>query len=190
MRRRTVLTECWWSSLFTAEKCRHGVFSSSEIKTAFFPVSFHNYCSLITVHPWHKNPTRTRPTSFLRFLDRKQWHTAVGRTPLDEGSARRRNLCRTANTTLTTDTHPCPRSDFLSLSLSLCTLSLLLCYNGPGFCLLSLLYKNTTQTSMPSAGFEPTISAGERPQTLALDRWATGIGRACLCTCIKKVGQK
>ena len=32
------------------------------------------------------------------------------------------------------------------------------------------------QTSMPSVGFEPTISASERPQTYALDRAATGIG--------------
>ena len=29
---------------------------------------------------------------------------------------------------------------------------------------------------MPLAGFEPTISAGERPQTSASDRVATGIG--------------
>ena len=29
---------------------------------------------------------------------------------------------------------------------------------------------------MPPAGFEPTISAGERPQTHALDRAATGTG--------------
>jgi len=28
---------------------------------------------------------------------------------------------------------------------------------------------------MPPAGFEPTISAGERPQTYALDRMVTGI---------------
>jgi hypothetical protein len=28
--------------------------------------------------------------------------------------------------------------------------------------------------SMPPVGFEPTISAGERPQTFALDRAATG----------------
>jgi hypothetical protein len=32
------------------------------------------------------------------------------------------------------------------------------------------------QISMPSAGLEPTVSAGERPQTYALDRAATGIG--------------
>ena len=31
---------------------------------------------------------------------------------------------------------------------------------------------------MPPAGFEPTVSAGERPQTYALDRAATGIGRS------------
>ena len=29
---------------------------------------------------------------------------------------------------------------------------------------------------MPPLGFEPTISAGERPQTYALDRSATGTG--------------
>ena len=28
---------------------------------------------------------------------------------------------------------------------------------------------------MPPVGFEPTISAGERPQTHALDRAATGL---------------
>ena len=32
------------------------------------------------------------------------------------------------------------------------------------------------QTSMPPVGFEPTISAGERPQTYPLDRAATGTG--------------
>ena len=31
------------------------------------------------------------------------------------------------------------------------------------------------QTSMPPVGFEPTISAGERPPTYALDRVATGV---------------
>jgi hypothetical protein len=32
------------------------------------------------------------------------------------------------------------------------------------------------QTSMNPAGFEPTISAGKRPQTYALDSGATGLG--------------
>ena len=31
---------------------------------------------------------------------------------------------------------------------------------------------------MPPVGFEPTISAGERPQTYALDRAAIGTGYA------------
>ena len=43
------------------------------------------------------------------------------------------------------------------------------------------LYLTTHDThnrkiSMPPVGFEPTISAGERPQTYALDRAATGTG--------------
>ena len=38
------------------------------------------------------SPTRTRATSFLRFRYHTQWHIRVGRTPLDERSARRRDL--------------------------------------------------------------------------------------------------
>ena len=41
---------------------------------------------------------------------------------------------------------------------------------------------------MAPAGSEPTISAGEQPQTYALDRVATGTGTAlCLSSLIKKV---
>ena len=43
-----------------------------------------------------------RPPHSLRFLDHKQWHTTVGRTPLDKGSAHRRDFYVT---TLTTDIH-------------------------------------------------------------------------------------
>ena len=75
----------------------------------------------------------TMASSFTRFLDHTR-HTTVGRTPLDEWSARRRDLYLT-----TRNTH-------------------------------------NRQTSMPPAGFEPTISASERPQTYALDRAATGPG--------------
>jgi hypothetical protein len=35
---------------------------------------------------------------------------------------------------------------------------------------------HTRQTSMPLAGFEPAILASKRPQILALDSLATGIG--------------
>ena len=49
------------------------------------------------------------------------------------------------------------------------------------------------ETYMPLVGFEPTISAGERPQTYALDRAATGtsvgdIGLSnYLCNLISKI---
>jgi hypothetical protein len=66
--------------------------------------------------------------------------TTVGRIPLDEWAARRRDFYLTAhNTHKQTNIHP-PSGIFF---------------------------------------FEPTISAGERPKTYALDRAATGIGR-CL----------
>jgi hypothetical protein len=51
--------------------------------------------------PWRNSPTRARIVSFLRFRNHEQRHTTVGRTPLDEGSARRRDLYLTIHTTLT-----------------------------------------------------------------------------------------
>jgi hypothetical protein len=57
-------------------------------------------------------------------------HTTVGRTPLDEGPARRRDLYLTTHNT------------------------------------------HKRQTSIPPAGFEPTILVSERPKTHALDRTA------------------
>jgi len=82
---------------------------------------------------WRCDPTRVIASSFLRFLDHTR-RTTVGKTPVDELSARRRNLYLTTHNT------------------------------------------HNRQTSMPAVGFEPTISADERPQTYALDRAATGTG--------------
>ena len=39
---------------------------------------------------------------------------------------------------------------------------------------------------MPSVGFEPTISTGERPQTYALDRAATGTGLVNMLDIVKR----
>ena len=65
---------------------------------------------------------------FLMFLDHTQRRSTVGRTPLDEWAARRRDLYLTAH-----DTH-------------------------------------NRQISMLPVGFEPTISAGERPVAVRLLR--------------------
>ena len=65
---------------------------------------------------------------FLMFLDHTQRRSTVGRNPLDEWSARRRDIYLTTH-----DTH-------------------------------------NRQISMPPVGFEPTISAGERPAAAHLLR--------------------
>ena len=83
-------------------------------------------------------PQWARASSFTRFLDHTQWRITVGRNPLDEWSARRRDLYLTTHNI------------------------------------------HNRQTSMTPVGFEITISAGERPQTYALDRAATGIGTSYL----------
>ena len=61
--------------------------------------------------------------------------------------------------------------------------------------------QHSQQTSMPPVGFEPTISAGERPQTYALDCAATGTGKCGIrgriikfansppCACCDSTGQ-
>ena len=90
---------------------------------------------------WRNSPQWARASSFFRFVDHAQRRTTVGRTSLDEWSARCRDLYLT--------TH-------------------------------------NRQTSMPPAEFEPTISAGERPQTYALDRAATGTGRGKNVTDLNK----
>ena len=68
-----------------------------------------NFCFLILISAghvrytlyslWRNSPTRARASSFLRFLDHTKWHTTVGRTPLDEGSAIRRDLYLTTHNT-------------------------------------------------------------------------------------------
>jgi hypothetical protein len=92
--------------------------------TVSFEISIFSYGSTA--------PRGPRPPHFSRFRDHTL--TTLGRTPLDEWPARRRDLYLTTHNT------------------------------------------HKRQTSMPPAGFEPTIPASERPQTHALDRAATGIG--------------
>ena len=59
---------------------------------------------------WHYGPTRAMAFSFTRFLDHTQRSTTVGRTPLDEWSARRKDLYLTTHNTHNrqTDIHAPP----------------------------------------------------------------------------------
>ena len=54
----------------------------------------------------HNNPQWVRASSFTRFLDETQRHTTVGMTPLDEWSARRRDLYLTTHNTHNRQTQP------------------------------------------------------------------------------------
>ena len=83
---------------------------------------------------WRNSAQWASASSFKRFLDHTQRRITVGRTPLDERPARRRDFYLTTNN------------------------------------------NHNRLTSMPTVGFETTISAGERPQTHALDCADTGTG--------------
>jgi len=49
-------------------------------------------CQFLFVCGWCNSPQLARASSFSRFLDHTQRRITVGRTPLDEWSARRRDL--------------------------------------------------------------------------------------------------
>ena len=67
---------------------------------------------------WRCGPTRAMSSSFLRFLDHTQRRTTVGRTPLGEWSARRRDLYLTTHNTHNRQTSM-PRVGFFLLYLVL-----------------------------------------------------------------------
>ena len=150
-----------WKSRFINQENSHNFFIDHVISLAFptvvsFNIIFHNVTSYLwrrscfcndvisCILLWYRSvntalvslfvclfvfgattPQWAMASSFLMFLDHTQRRTTVGRTPLDEWSARRRDFCLATHTT------------------------------------------HNRQTSMPPVGFEPTITAGERPQTYA-----------------------
>jgi hypothetical protein len=79
------------------------------------PVSSISHCHDVYKRFPHRNSvtlpssiSSTRPTHCNALM---QWHTTVGKSPLYEGSARRRDLYLTTHTTLTGDRHLCLRRD-------------------------------------------------------------------------------
>ena len=99
----------------------------------------HSLCSTINFFFGRNSPQWARTSSFTRFPYHTQRRTTVGWTPLDEWSARRRDIYLTTHNT------------------------------------------HNRKTSMPPVGFETTIPVGERPQTYALERAATGTGQQLIC---------
>jgi hypothetical protein len=67
-------------------------------------------CVCLFVCFWRDSPHWAMTSSFLRFLDHTQRRITVGRTPLDEWSARRRDLYLTTHNTH--NKHPCPPVEF------------------------------------------------------------------------------
>jgi len=103
--------------------------TTSMKRFIFFAVCFSHFYKNLCIFLFGAATQRgSWPPHSWGFPDHKQRRTAVGRTPLDEWSARRRDLYLATHNT------------------------------------------HNRQTSIPQGGFEPTIPAGERSQTYALDR--------------------
>jgi hypothetical protein len=74
--------------------------SRSSNFSALSRLAFQFFLSLLIIISHYRNsPTQARTASFLTYPNHKQWHTTVGRTPLEEGSAHRRGLYLTTQNT-------------------------------------------------------------------------------------------
>ena len=120
---------------------------------------------------WRNSPQWARISSFTRFLGHIQRRTIVGKTPLDEWPARRRDFYLTTHNTHKRETSISPAGFFFTGSFLLYLFPLLF-YKLNSF--LLLLLHRMFVTAGAWLRFEPTILAAERQQTYALDRAATG----------------
>ena len=92
------MEESFWKSLWT---CR-------LTDNWWWYIYIYIYIFVLARHP---PPQWAMVSSFTRFLDHTKRRTTVGRVPLDEWSALRKDLYLTTRTTITTDRHPRPRWD-------------------------------------------------------------------------------
>jgi hypothetical protein len=111
---------------------------------------------------------RVLASSFLRFLDHTEWHNTVGRTPLDEWPARRRDLS-TWQHTQHSHIHA-PGGIFYSLYFTCTTALSWLSWR----CLLSVLC-NTHNTNIRAPGWirtrNPCRRAAADPRLRPLGHW-------------------
>ena len=91
-------------------------------------------------------PQCATTSSSMRLLDHTQRRTTVGRTPLDEWAARRRDLYLTTHTTFTTDKHPCPPVGF---------------FNQHSFILVHCVHSSTHVTATVSIVSEVRVFIGQ-----------------------------
>jgi hypothetical protein len=118
-------------------------------------------------------------------------HTTFGRTPLDEGSARRRELCLTTHNKFLcfSDRASWCKSIFMTNLMHLvflfCNMYITLSPQHVSSTTALIIRRSqfyyahnsfNRQTSIFPAGFEPAIPANQRPQNHTFDRVATGTG--------------
>ena len=94
---------CTLLQLFCGSNLRYTLFPTTNVLYYYYYYYYHFFI-------WRSSPQYARASLFTRFLDHTQWRTIVGRTPLDEWSARLRDLYLT--TYNTHDRYPCPPVGF------------------------------------------------------------------------------
>jgi len=127
-----MLNTSGWQTLNQTGCCEHGNELSVSINCRKFIDYLRNFFFLVFFTMAQQPPRGPRPPHYRGFIITLR-HTTLGRAPLDQCSARRRDLCLTTHNT------------------------------------------HKRLTSMPAAGFEPTVPASKRPQNQSLDCTATGI---------------
>ena len=139
-----ILHWCWYSLMVDTNWLLTEPMKISHIVCVCVCVCVYIYIYIYIYFIWRNRPTWSMASLFTRFLDHTKWRATVGGTPLNEWSARRRDLYLTT-------------------------------------------YNTHNRQSSPPVGFEPTISAGERPQNNALHCADAGTGHILCITVLKSV---
>ena len=83
----------WWKSHQIKDNKDCGILGHEDLQASGLLPTFKRKLFFL----WRCGPTRAMASSFMRFLDNIQRRSTVGRTPLDEWSARRRYLYLTTH---------------------------------------------------------------------------------------------
>jgi len=112
---RTPFNTLQWCVRISVKETHHDLCQELQLitRTSYYQKFARHESNLTFLFIWRNSspppPQWARASSFTRFLDQTQRRTTVGRTPLDEWSARRRDLYLTTHNTHIR--HPCPRWD-------------------------------------------------------------------------------
>jgi hypothetical protein len=97
--KNTKVTSSWFFLSTLNYDARSTTYQMINFIKTWYGVPIMKQTLTVFIFLWRCGPTRVMPSSYVRFLDHTQRRTTVDKTPLDEWSARRRDLYLTTYNT-------------------------------------------------------------------------------------------